>query len=151
MGVQSERERMDDMLLAVDEIGHLRFVAPRECKARDDRSSYHRDERAPGIYLKDGRGGASPVAYPSFRGRLLAREEALEYAGLLDRLAVGMEPHMGRCGASSREVPFPATNAEFVVAWYDALGRRLGLAIDAAEERRVQLREARAALTGVSG
>ena len=143
-----ERERMDDMLMAVDEVGHLRFVAPRECKSDDGRSPHYGGERTPGIYLQDGRGGASPVAYPTFKGRLLKPGEATEYAALLDALASSVRPHMGSCGAGSREVPFPANNVALVAAWYDALGRRLGRAIDAADARRMQLREVRAALTG---
>jgi hypothetical protein len=41
-----------------------------------------------------------------------------------------------------------ANEAVIVAGWYAALARRMDRAVDAAEERRTQLREVRAALRG---
>jgi hypothetical protein len=147
-----DRERMDDMLLSAGGDYHneavigLRFVIPPEVhpEGKGDRS------RTPGVYLKFSHPSSSPTARLGHEERLLTQEEALTWAGNVDRFAGPARPGDGG-GMHREDSLYPQSYVEFVAQWYAALGRRMDAAVEAAEERRIQLREVRAALTGRAG
>jgi hypothetical protein len=146
-----DRERMDDMLLKAGSSYHdeavigLRFVIPPEVhpEGKGER------EKVPGVYLKFSHPNSSPTARLHHEERLLTPEEALEWAATVDRFAHGVRSGDG--GMRHEESLYPQSYREFVGAWYAALAQRMDIAVEAAEERRSQLREVRAALTGRTG
>lgn len=147
--MKTERERMDDMLMEVADLHCFQFVAPRECKPSDGYSTHYADTTAPGIYLKQEGHGKSPTAEPN-NGRVkLTHDQARTLATAIDAVA---NPSSHGSGSFNRgkEISYPSSYVEFVDAWYDALGRRLGLAIKSSEERLTSLRTTRAAITGVA-
>jgi len=150
----SQRDRMDTMVMDVTELHCFRFVAPKECGGSGDQGYIgpHATNKGPGVYLKGEGHGSSPCAKPQNTARLLQPEEALTLARAID-VAARPTAHSG--GSFNRGVPddatFPESTEAFVRRWYEVLSRRLVLAIDAAEERRTSLRELRAALTGQVG
>jgi hypothetical protein len=147
--LKKDRERMDTMLLEADgsfsdeAVIGLRFVIPPEAhpEGKGDRT------RTPGVYLKFSHPSASPTARLRHEERLLTQEEALTWAGNVDRFAGPARPGDGG-GMHREDSLYPQTYVEFVAGWYAALARRMDWAVDAAEERRTQLREVRAALRG---
>jgi hypothetical protein len=136
-----DQQYLDRLLLeAGGEYGEpcigLRFIVPREI----DRE--HGDEkRTPGVYLRAQSPNKSPTAKVSHEERLLTQPEAEEWAAMVDRFAGVVKGQLAHRGG-------PETNVELVRQWYGALGRNLGRAIDAAEHRRMELREAHAQIAG---
>lgn len=149
--LDKDRERMDSMLLQAGSSYHdeavigLRFVIPPEAhpEGKGDR------EKVPGVYLKFSHPASSPTARLRHEERLLTPEEAVEWAMTVDHFARGVRAGDG--GMRHDESLYPQSYREFVEAWYGALARRMDIAVEAAEERRSQLREVRAALTGRMG
>lgn len=128
----------------------LRFVVPTVCAPQGKGGD---DERTPGIYLIANMPSSGPNIGPKHAGRLLTREEALEFARAFDRISKPI-PYEQKGSMFARDVEddhFPPTYAALVEAWYECLGRMLGRAIKTTEDRRTELREVRAALTGQVG
>lgn len=137
---ERDRERADDLILDETELGHcLRLVVPPEL-TNVSRSTWAGYSKA-GVWLIQIGKGRSPAAMPISEGRLLSKAEALSVAAALDAVA-RPRPHF------DRDEHYPRTYVAFLERWYKLLGERLHLAIDAAETRRTELRELRAALTG---
>lgn len=122
----------------------LRFVVPPECLPPS--SSSGNDKLLPGVYFRGLKSGSSPTALPSHAQRRLTKSEALEWAGYIDEFAQSVERAGGRADDWS-----PPSYGVLVAMFYEALGRRLDRAIEAASDRRSSLREVRAALTGRVG
>lgn len=147
------REWRDDELMALGGgfngrgLPGLRFVVPTACAAPKGKGD---DEKTPGIYLMENMPSSGPAIGPKHAGRLLTREEALEYARAVDWICRPM-PYEQKGSMFARDVPddhYPPTYEALVEAWYECLGRRLKRAIKTAEDRGTKLREVRAALTG---
>ncbi len=122
------------------------FIVPTACKSTHKRSDGD-DTKPPGIYLLDHSRGGNDQFSPTWQGRLLTREEALEFAAAFDALA---KPHAYDPAARHGDY-YPGSWVELVTAWYEALGRRINQAVQKAEGRVSELRETRAALTGRVG
>lgn len=136
--------RRDDALMQLgghydSPIAGLSFVVPTACTGTTNKGN---DDKAPEIWLRDGKHTNDQIA-PEHGERLLTREEAMAYAGGIDKIAKPRALSMRR-----PEEGYPVSYAVLVAMFYDTLGRRLELAILKAEDRRLELREARAALTG---
>ena len=127
----------------------LSFVVP---KALSPKNNGGDDTKAPGIYLRERRSTSGPNLPPQHRGRLLGKEEALDYANFFDTFAKP-SPDQEPGTMFSRGLPddyYPPTYTALVEAFYEALGRLLDKAITETENRRAQLRETRAAITGTA-
>jgi hypothetical protein len=125
----------------------LRFVVPSACAPKGKGGD---DEKTPGIYLIENMPSSGPVLGPKHAGRLLTRDEALEYARAVDKIC-RPKPYERKGSMFAKDVEddhYPPTYAVLVEAWYECLGRMLGKAIKVSEDRRTELREVRAALTG---
>jgi hypothetical protein len=145
--LQRDHGRMDDMLLSAGDgydeaVLGLRFVIPPEAHPQGKGSP----NKTPGVYLKQSHPNSSPTARLSHDERLLTPGEALEWAATVDHFA--RATRAGDGGHHREDSLYPQSYREFVTMWYEALGRRMDLAVDAVEERRAKLREVRAALTG---
>jgi hypothetical protein len=153
MGSCETREWRDDQLMGLggDFYTHrlpgLRFVVPTACAPNRKGGD---DDKTPGIYLIENLPSSGPVIGPKHAGRLLTRDEALEYARAVDKVSRPI-PYEKKGSMFARHVPddhYPPTYEALVEVWYECLGRRLKRAIKAAEDRGTKLREVRAALTG---
>lgn len=149
MSKNTARERMDDMLMEITNIHCLNFVAPPECKGADAQRYSSSSDTLPGIYLRREGNNASPTARPSNEEVKLNIGQARVIAGAIDSVSRPQRYGQGSFGRGPGEIEYPGTYAEFVDAWWDALGRRLGRAITTTEERAINLRVTRAAITGV--
>jgi len=147
--MRDERERMDDMLMEITEVHCLHFSAPPECKPSDGYGTHYASKDAPGVYLRQEGHGKSPTAKPNNGLVRLTHDQARSVAIAIDTVA---KPTSHGDGFFNRggEVKYPGSYAEFVDAWYEALGRRLYRAIKSSEERLTSLRTTRAAITGVA-
>lgn len=137
---QRDRERVDDLIVSENGLGNvLRLVLPGELEppGRNHWAGYSK----PGVWLVAAGKGRSPAAHPVVEGRLLMKSEALAIAAVLDGIG-HPRSHFDRDDA------YPKTYVAFLERWYELLGERLPVAIEAVEQRRVELRELRAALTG---
>ena len=146
MSTRDEKVRADLEVLRTGEMGALRFVIPEEIKAlvsRDSSLVYHANKQLPGIYTRSWGQHVSPRLL-DFSDRRLSREEAIEYARMLDRL-FSPRPHGGTLSRSEHR---PSSFEGLVTRWYEALGRFLHIAQETAEKRASDLRTVRAAITG---
>lgn len=135
-----ERERANDLILSETELGGVfRLILPHELESAG--RSHYTGYNKPGVWLIAKGKGRSPAAHPIVEGRLLDKQSAIQLAHALDAVCLP-RPHFARNDYS------PRTYADFLNRWYALLADRLPVAIEAAENRRTELRELRAALTG---
>lgn len=151
------REWRDSQLMGLDGgpygrgLPGLRFVVPTACAPQGKGGD---DKRTPGVYLIENMPSSGPNVGPKHAGRLLTREEALEFARAFDKLVKPMPSERKGQSMFAKNVEddhYPPTYEALVEAWYECLGRMLGRAIETTENRRTELREVRAALTGQVG
>ncbi len=141
----TEQQRINRLVLAAsgeygDPILGLRFVLPPEIAPERNGDA----TRTPGIYLDSQAPNKSPTAKIRHHERLLTPAEAEEWAAMVDRFA-RIAPDRRD---DARSDGYPTTNLELVRAWYAALVGSLGTAIEATEQRRMDLREVYAGLSG---
>lgn len=139
---ERDRERIDDMLMDLGDVGPLRFIVPSECRPKHGTRGTSTDTMTPGVWLAQLHCGVSPRVQPRTKRPVrLSWDQALDMAALLDRLAGdAIDPH--------DSAGFPASYTSLVIAFKEALGRRLSRAVDATNDRHLVLRELRASLTG---
>jgi hypothetical protein len=142
MSRPTDQERLDAMLLDSSNdhyspsVPGLWFVVPPECAPdkKGDRS------RVPGVYIRRNHPNSSPTARLRHEERLLTPREAIEWAATCDQFC------RPRSADGGPDRGYPRSYAAYVRMFYAALARGIGAAVEATEERRLQLREVSAAL-----